>query len=200
MITLVTSAPIEAFLKSAPLVDLEAPEIAAFVKSELSDAKPIEAARRAFTFVRDAVKHSWDIQGRRVTRTASEALPYREGICYPKSHLLTALLRRYGIPTAICYQRLTLLGDDSAGYAIHALNALYLEGAWHRVDARGNKEGVNAAFDLIEERLAFPIRTMYDELDYPQLYIEPHPAVVETLESNEDAIVMYKERLPERLL
>ena len=57
---------------------------------------------------------------------------YREDICYPKGHLLTTLLRHYGIPTDICYQRLTLLGDDSAGYAIHALNALYLEGARYR--------------------------------------------------------------------
>ena len=83
-------------------------------------------------------------------------LAYREGICYPKSHLLAALLRRAGIPTAICYRRLTLLDDDSAGYAIHALNAIHVEGRWHRIDARGNKPGVDAQFSLDVERLAFP--------------------------------------------
>jgi transglutaminase-like putative cysteine protease len=149
--------------------------------------------------VRDEVAHSWDIQGRRVTRSASDALEYREGICYPKSHLLAALLRRRGVPTAVCYQRLTLLDDDSAGYVIHALNAVHLNGRWSRLDARGNKPGVTAEFDLDVERLAFPIRGQYDEVDYPHLYAEPHASIVATLESNDDALVMYRERLPQTL-
>jgi hypothetical protein len=82
---------------------------------------------------------------------------------------------------------------------VHALNAVYLEGAWHRIDARGNEPGVNAQFDLARERLAFPIRSEYDEIDYPQPYVEPHPAIVETLRTNDDAIEMYLSGLPDRL-
>lgn len=55
--------------------------------------------------------------------------------------------------------------DDPAGYVIRALNAVHLGGAWHRLDARGNKPGVSAEFSLSVERLAFPIRARYDEID-----------------------------------
>jgi transglutaminase-like putative cysteine protease len=134
-----------------------------------------------------------------VIRSAGEALRYREGICYPKSHLVAALLRSVDIPTALCYQRLTLLDDDSAGYAIHALNAVLLDGTWHRIDARGNKPGVAAEFSLGEERLAFPVRPEYDEIDYPELYAQPHPAIVHTLTTNDDAMVMYRNGLPSAL-
>jgi transglutaminase-like putative cysteine protease len=191
--------PLEAYLAPAPLIDRDAPAIAAFVETKLRDCDAIEAARRTFHFVRDEVAHSWDIQGRRVTRTGSDALTYREGICYPKSHLLAAILRRAGIPTAICYQRLTLLDDDSAGYAVHALNAVFLNGVWRRLDARGNKPGVAAEFSLDEERLAFPIRPQFAEVDYPELYAEPHPAIVATLEGNDDALEMYRRGLPAQL-
>jgi transglutaminase-like putative cysteine protease len=193
------TAPLDAYLAAAPLVDRDAPPIAAFVDEHLRGLNAIDAARRAFTFVRDDVAHSWDIQGRRVTRSASDALAHREGICYPKSHLVAALLRNYGVPTALCYQRLTLLDDDSGGYAVHALNAVFLEGAWHRLDARGNKPGIAADFSLAEERLAFPVRPEFDEVDYPALHAQPHAAIVNTLLANEDAMEMYRKGLPARL-
>jgi len=199
MIELHAAAPAEAYLASAPLVDPDAPAIAAFVATRLAGHSRAEAASRAFAFVRDEVSHSWDIRGHRVTRSASDALAYREGICYPKSHLLAALLRAAGIPTALCYQRLTLLDDDGAGYAVHALNAVLLDGAWHRIDARGNKPGVAAQFSLGEERLAFPVRARYDEVDYPTLHAAPHPAIIATLERSDDALEMYLHGLPERL-
>lgn len=199
MIECHAAAPVDAYLTPAPLVDSGSPAIAAFVATRLSGHGPVEAAARAFTYVRDEISHSWDIQGHRVTRTASDALEHREGICYPKSHLLAALLRAAGIPTALCYQRLTLLDDDGAGYAVHALNAVLLEGRWHRLDPRGNKPGVAAEFSLDEERLAFPIRARYDEVDYPTLYAAPHPAIAATLAANEDALEMYLHGLPERL-
>lgn len=187
------------YLDAAPLVDVDAPAIIRFVEAHLGDCDAVEAARRVFHYVRDEVAHSWDIQGRRVTRRASEALNFREGICYSKSHLLAALLRRHGIPTALCYQRLTLFDDERGGYSIHALNAVYLDGSWHRLDARGNKPGVDAQFSLDVERLAFPVRPERDEIDYPTLSIEPHPVIVATLMANDDALVMYERGLPERL-
>jgi transglutaminase-like putative cysteine protease len=188
-----------AYLAAATLVDSDASEIAAFVDSRLADCDEIEAARRVFLYVRDAVAHSADIQGRRVTRSASDALKFSEGICYPKSHLVAALLRKRGIPAALCYQRLTLFDDEPGSYAVHALNAVLLNGSWHRIDARGNKEGVTAEFSLDVERLAFPVRPERDEVDYPGLYAEPHPAIVETLMSNEDALLMYTKNLPTQL-
>ena len=188
-----------AYLSPATLVDSDAPEIAAFVDKRLLDCDEVEAARRVFLYVRDEVAHSWDIQGHRVTRSASDALNFGEGICYPKSHLVAALLRRRGIPTALCYQRLTLFDDERGGYSIHALNAVFLNGAWHRIDARGNKEGVAAEFSLGEERLAFPVRPERDEVDYPTLYAVPHPVIVKTLMSNEDAHFMYTKNLPTQL-
>jgi hypothetical protein len=94
---------------------------------------------------------------------------------------------------------LTLFDDERGGYAIHALNAVYLEGAWHRIDARGNKPGVDAQFSLEREKLAFPIRPEYDEVDYPTLYAEPHPCIVDTLAFNDDVTTTYT-NLPGRLL
>jgi transglutaminase-like putative cysteine protease len=196
---MVLDAEPAAYLAPATLVDAGSLEIAAFVQERLTGCDEIEAARRVFHFVRDEVSHSFDIQGHVVTRSATDALALRQGICYPKSHLVAALLRERGIPAALCYQRLTLFDDDRAGYAIHALNAVFLEGAWHRIDARGNKPGVDAQFSLEREQLAYPVRPEYDEVDYPTLYAEPHPSIVDTLMSNDDAITMYM-NLPSRLL
>jgi transglutaminase-like putative cysteine protease len=196
-----TEEPLERFLEPGRFIECSAPEIGAWVAGHLSGCDDVESARRIFHFVRDEVSHSWDIQGKRVTRTALDVLAYREGICYAKSHLAAALLRRRGIPSGICYQRLTLLDDDSQGYAVHALNTAYLESLqhWIRFDARGNKPGVDAQFSLDRERLAFRIRPEYDEVDYLVNHVEPHPVIIRTLVENDDAIVMYSKRLPAAL-
>jgi transglutaminase-like putative cysteine protease len=194
---LIARAAMSAYLEPATLIDRDDPAIVAWVDEHLGGCSPEEAARRVFHFVRDEVAHSWDIQGTEVARSASDALRLREGICYPKSHLIAALLRRAGIPTAICYQRLTLDdNDDSKGYAVHALNAVHINGRWSRIDARGNKPGVDAQFSLTEERLAFAIRKQYGEVDYPYLFAEPHPVIVHTLLANDNALEMYERRLP----
>jgi transglutaminase-like putative cysteine protease len=201
MTALVTEAPLEAFLAAAPLIEVDAPEIGAFVATQLNGLYEADAARTVFLFVRDEVHHSWDVQGRRVTRSAVDTLTHREGICYAKSHLAAALLRRAGLPAGICYQRLTLFDDASGGHAVHALNTVYLGSLkrWIRFDARGNKPGVDAQFSLEEERLAFAIRPEHGEIDYLRNHPEPHPAIVRTLVENDDALVMYRERLPEVL-
>jgi len=157
----------------------------------------IEKAKIAFEFVRDAVSHSWDIQSKRVTCNASDVLDFKEGICYAKSHLLASLLRLQGIPTGFCYQRLMLFDTPEKGYCIHALNAIFLKSfnKWIRVDARGNKEGIDAQFSIEEEKLAFPINEELDEKDYPVIYAKPHPKIVAVLEENTDALEMYKYHL-----
>jgi len=195
-----TRHPIAAFLASDALIETENVEVHEAAVA-LQGENEVATARNVFHFVRDKVSHSWDIQGKRVTRTASDVLAYREGICYAKSHLAAALLRASGIPSGVCYQRLTLLDDDSAGYAIHALNTVWLasERRWIRFDARGNKPGIEAEFSLSEERLAFAIRPHYDEVDYLVNFPTPHPLIHATLVAHEDALEMYRHHLPNAL-
>lgn len=161
----------------------------------------IEKVKAAYEFVRDDISHSWDIQGSRVTFKASDVLFYKEGICYAKSHLLAALLRSQQIPTGFCYQRLMLFDTPEKGYCIHALNAVYLEtiNLWIRLDARGNKDGIDAQFSLDEERLAFNINEELQEKDYPTIYTMPHPKTLAVLEEHNNAIEMYTYHLPEIL-
>jgi transglutaminase-like putative cysteine protease len=124
---------------------------------------------KAYEFVRDEIPHSWDIQSTIVSRKASEVLENKTGICWTKSCLLAALLRANGIPSGISYQLLTRADDDdSEGYIIHALNTVFIEeqNKWIRLDARGNKENVHAEFCIEEERLAFPVRSEFGEIDY----------------------------------
>jgi hypothetical protein len=98
-----------------------------------------------------------------------------------------------GIPAGICYQKLTRGTTPDTGFCIHALNTLYLnsQSRWIRVDARGNKRGIDAQFCLEQEKLAFPIREEYGEIDYLVNHPEPHPRIIETLEAHTDCRVMY---------
>ena len=157
--------------------------------------------RRTFHFVRDEIAHSRDIQSRRVTAKASAVLEHGEGICYAKSHLLAALLRRQNIASGLCYQRLTLGDTPDTGYCIHALNTVYLESLsrWIRLDARGNKPSVDAQFSVNKEQLAFPTRPELDERDYWVNYAKPHPKIAAVLAENTDCRLMYAHCLPTEL-
>lgn len=141
--------------------------------------KKVDIAKACFEFVRDKIKHSWDYQLNPVTCKASDVLKHGTGFCYAKSHLLAALLRANGIPAALCYQRLTI--GDQPPFCLHGLNAIYLEEfGWYRVDARGNKEGVDAEFCPPQEKLAFCTVTK-GEADLAGIYAEPLENVVEVL-------------------
>ncbi|UFS97799.1 transglutaminase-like domain-containing protein [Nocardia huaxiensis] len=172
-----------------PAVRALADELRAGADSE------VDCARRAFEWVRDNVAHSYDARDPRVTLRASEVLEQRVGLCYAKSHLLAAVLRGNGIPTALCYQRLTH-GD---GHVLHGLVAVHLEGAWHRQDPRGNRVDIAAEFSLGAERLAFPVDTALGEIDYPELHCAPAQIVVDTLENANDILALYDRGLPSRL-
>lgn len=161
----------------------------------------VEKIQNAFEFVRDEVSHSWDIQDELVTCHASEVLSYQKGICYAKSNLLAALLRSQGIPTGFCYQRLMLFDTPEKGYCIHALNAVYIISLnkWIRLDARGNKKGVNAQFSTDKEMLAFSVNPELDEIDYPIIFVEPNRKTIEVLRKHNNALEMYLNFLPDRL-
>lgn len=150
-------------------------------------------ARRAFEHVRDVVRHSYDVGDPRVSITASDTAANGVGLCHAKAHLLVALLRSRSIPAGLCYQR---LGEPKAGYVIHGLVALWLHGAWHRIDPRGNKDGVDAQFSLTEERLAWSVNPGQGEIDYPVIYVHADPAVIAALQATENVLTA---RLPEIL-
>jgi transglutaminase-like putative cysteine protease len=184
-----TRFPLDAYRSPSPYLDFDHPlvgeQLAAFGRDGIDE---VALARTIFEWARDRVAHSTDIGSRRVTVRASEVLRHREGICYAKSHLLGALLRGAGIPAGMCYQRLTRGADASRGHVVHGLTTAYLAtlGRWIRLDARGNRPGVDARFSLAEERLAWPIRPEHGEVDYLENLPAPHPLVVATLEAHTD--------------
>jgi transglutaminase-like putative cysteine protease len=141
-----------------------------------------QKAKAAFEFVRDKIPHTFDIGSDIITAKASDVLRLGTGICHAKANLLAALLRSQNIPTGFCFQRLTLGDDDSIGYCIHCYNAIYIDGRWIKVDARGNKKGVNAEFSLDKPILAFQCRPEYDEYFYKGIYAAPHDETMQMLE------------------
>lgn len=69
---------------------------------------------------------------------------------------------------------------------MHGLNAVYIESLkkWIRLDAFGNKHGVNAQFSLDNEKLAFPVRTDKGEEDIPIVFASPDKNVITALKIN----------------
>ncbi len=196
------SKSLEPYLEASPYMNYHDPQIQTIIKLLLEkNTSESERVKSAFEFVRDHIGHSYDMNGREVTRTASDVLEKKHGICYAKSHLLAAICRGMDIPAGISYQRITLYDKPEDGFCIHALNTVYLSelDKWIRLDARGNKEGINAQFSVDEEMLAFPVRPEYDEVNYRTNYVEPHPDIIEVLESHTDSLEMYKKGLPEKL-
>ena len=161
----------------------------------------IELARMTYEFVRDKIGHSIDISGKYVTWKATDVLVKKEGICYAKSHLLAALLRANGIPAGLCYQYLRLDGSEQTELILHGLNAVYFDslGDWIRLDARGNKPGVNAQFSIDEEILAFPIRPDMGEMDVPFIFADPDRAILYALK-NHESVSELVQHLPKALL
>jgi transglutaminase-like putative cysteine protease len=175
---------LSAYLAVDEAIDHDHPvvrEVAARLAREAVDSYAY--ARLAFEFVRDTIPHSQDSGDLRVTWRASDVLEQGTGICYAKAHALAALLRAEDIPTALCYQRFDV---------VHGLVAVRFNGAWHRQDPRGNKPGVDAQFSLDGERLAFTPDPESNEMDYPVLYAEPHPAVLSVLKAAPDRPYLWK--------
>jgi transglutaminase-like putative cysteine protease len=150
---------------------------------------PAEIARACFDWVRDEIKHSGDYALQAVTCRASEVLLEGSGYCYAKSHLLAALLRANGLQAGLCYQR---LGIDDVGsqYCLHGFDAVRLPGhGWYRMDARGNKAGVDAKFEPPREHLAFNA-TNRGEATLPEIWADPLPVVVNALRRYSDARIL----------
>ena len=142
-----------------------------------------QIAKNCFEYVRDEINHSGDYQDEITTYRASDVLKHKTGWCYAKSHFLAALLRVNCISTGFSYQRLSCSEYRVDIYCLHGLNNIYLkEYGWYRVDARGNKEGVNAQFNPPYEQLAFELGE--DEFDLPEILAEPLDEVIEVLKTH----------------
>ncbi|MCE7697499.1 MAG: transglutaminase-like domain-containing protein [Methanobacterium paludis] len=167
------------YLERSQILDYHDPSIQKkALELSLNSQNQTEIAKNVYEFVRDEIPHALDIGGQIVTFKASEVLKEGQGLCFAKSNLLAALLRFLEIPTGFCYQKL----NHENGYIWHGLNAVFLDGGWHRLDARGNREDVDAQFSLDTEKLAFPVSDL-EEKDYPGIYSEPLEVVTESFKS-----------------
>lgn len=169
------------YLRSTTIVDWETPTVHAQAQALASVCSTMtEIAKACFEWVRDEIQHSGDSQSKVTTCRASAVLAERTGWCFAKSHLLAALLRANAIPTGFCYQRLR----DGERFTLHGLNAVHLpDFGWYRIDARGNKPGVDAQFCPPEERLAWPVEAE-GEADLPDVLADPLPKVVDCLHAH----------------
>ena len=109
-------------------------------------------------------------------------------------------MRCKNVPAGFCYQKL-ILDDETAPVLIyHGLNGVYIKDhkKWIRLDARGNKPGVNAQFSIEKEQLAFPIRPNLGEVDDFMIYPDPDIKILEKLRSSKTRTELWND-LPEEL-
>ncbi len=193
--------PMKPYLAAGDIIDWQQPDVYTLARQLATGLEtPRQVAQRCYEWVRDEVYHSYDHRLNPVTCRASEVLQASTGYCYAKSHLLAALLRANGIPAGLCYQRLSL-DDQAQTYCLHGLNAVYLAGlGWYRVDARGNRPGIEARFCPPVERLAYRADGP-GEANLPEVWPEPLSIVVaalcayptyETLAENLPDMMLYK--------
>lgn len=184
------------YLESSEFIDSEnviIKEKAADLTSGHTNERDI--VKSCFEFVRDEIKHSWDYKMNPVTLKASDVLIHQTGYCYAKSHLLAALLRANKIPAALCYQRLKLEAN-SPSFCLHGLNSVYLKDyGWIRIDARGNKNNINALFKPPHEILAFNTNS-HGEKNFNSRHYKPVQEVIHTLSNHSDIQSVY-ENLPD---
>ncbi|MFC1886562.1 transglutaminase family protein [Thermodesulfobacteriota bacterium] len=170
----------EFYLRATEIIDWKSPVVLDCARALSADASSrIEIAKSCYEWVRDHISHSGDHKATVTTCRASHVISEGTGWCFAKSHLLAALLRANDIPSGLCYQRLAR--DDGNGFTLHGLNAVLLpKFGWFRIDARGNKPGVNAQFCPPKEKLAFSPQSD-EEFDFPEIWPDPAQLVLDCL-------------------
>lgn len=194
------SENLQDYLESSEIIDWHTPDIRLLADVLVAGARSdVDKAKRLYEWVRDEIPHSADAGHEIVTCRASEVLRNRTAICYPKAHLLAALLRAAGIPAGLCYQVLRY-DASSERLVAHGLNGIYLEslGRWIRVDARGNKPGVNSQFCLDREQLAFPVDPALGEFTSETIFARPLSNIVACLTSH-DSVTELMANLPDSI-
>jgi len=173
-------ASIERYLESTEVIDWKTRSVETKANElVLGLETDVEKVKKLFQWVRDEIAHIVDIDSDTITCKASEVLREGVGICFAKSHLLAALLRANGIPVGFCYQIIKDRPAPLTGHALHGLNAVRLSllDRWFRVDSRGNKDGIDAQFNLEGEQIAYPGLEFFDQHVYP----DPFPSVIHAL-------------------
>ena len=195
------SNKIEEYLKEDEVIDYKNEALVELADTLFEKANnELEYIKIVNEFVRDNISHSADINEDIITCTASEVLKAGHGICFAKSHLLAALLRCKSIPTGFCYQKLILDDQTAPVLVYHGLNGVYIKELkkWIRLDARGNKDGVNAQFSIETEQLAFSIRQEMGEVDSFVVYSKPDVKILEKLRQNKTRTELW-DNLPTEL-
>ena len=68
---------------------------------------------------------------------------------------------------------------------------MYLGGHWVKLDARGNKPGIDAQFSLGDPILAYPPRPQFEEFLYKGIYSHPQPVTMRKLENSQHPKELY---------
>ncbi len=90
------------YLTETPSIDYKNSHIQEKVQELMNQSiDTIDYIKRSYIFVRDEIPHSWDIKTNIVSKTASDVLKNKTGVCWTKSCLLSALLRSNNIPSGI---------------------------------------------------------------------------------------------------
>lgn len=149
----------ETFLRSSSVIYWHCPYIRSQAELLGRDRSGVdEVVRTCFEWVRDKIGRSGDKRLPGGACSPSQVMATGDGRCFARIHLLAASPRFHEIPSGFCYQRLCFDAPGGA-HTLHGLNAVYLpDHGWHRVDPRGNKDGVDAQFDPPQEKLAWLIR------------------------------------------
>jgi transglutaminase-like putative cysteine protease len=166
------------FLAASAAIDRDHPAVRCLA-AEVRQPRTVDTIRVAYETVRDRYPHSMDINAPEVSVSASDVLRHGHGICFAKSHLLTAVLRACGVATGLAYQKLA--GGEQT--FLHGLTVVWLadHNRWIRLDARGNKPGVDARFSIDTEYLAYPVQAELGERDFAEIHALPLPSALAAL-------------------
>ena len=188
------------YVEDTIVIDWQTPAIVERARALAAGHPSDEAkARACYEFVRDEIVHTADAGLDALPCRASEVLAARTGIGFSKSHLLAALLRSLGIPAGFCYQvvRRAPDGDEKLLYGFSGVYLASLE-RWIQLDARGNKAGLDARFDVDVPRLAVHADALRGEWVYPWIWTRPAPVVVDLLSRNK-SLARIGEHVPDEL-
>ena len=179
------SEDLEKFLQEDDYVDFMELTLSREIQNAIGDCETDEErVRVAYEAVRDQIDNVFDIDAIGSPAKASRVIRDRMGCCHAKANLLAAMLRFYKIPVGFCYQRINM--GDGLGYHLHCYNAVYLNGRWIKLDARGNREGINAEFSLDEPKLAFEVDEELGESDIKEIFASPDLDCMNVIEKADD--------------
>jgi transglutaminase-like putative cysteine protease len=108
-----------------------------------------------------------------VTTTAQDAFLQREGVCRDFAHVLITMARASSIPAR--YASVYALGVDPPDF--HAVAEVFLDGAWHLVDATGMAlEGTMAKIGIGRDATDVSFLTSFGEVHFQSQSVDVREA------------------------